>query len=423
MSKGFVGVASDMKEYESRQDMLRDLVSPGATIAEIGVFAGDFAEWILKTLQPKTLYGVDPYTSTIGVMGSGNVDGYKMEYYELELLHGFVKQRLSSYPAFVQKREFSGDFFAKQDDGSLDAVYIDGDHSLEAVKADLTAARFAVKEGGWIFGHDYSLHPTKGNPEIKHVTQEAVDAFCQEHGLTVYALSNDGIRSFAIRNEHKYKICVVSLSDRHELYSKTFPLFHRYAEKHSYSTSLYGEVLDKERHPSWSKIPALKLALQENKYDYVVWMDDDIVITNPDISLSSFIDKYNFRKSKAVVLVSSDMPNEPSTAMNCGIFFVKAKEAATMTLLNSAWAYADVCPILKQNLSWEQEAFNFLYRFISREEFLIIPLPNFQATTRFQGNQDVVWKPGYFAAHLNNGPLPMKLMTFSLLQKTCAFLQ
>lgn len=423
MSKASQILRSGMKEYASRKAMLADLVSPGSVLAEIGVFAGDFADWILKTLKPKTLYGIDPYTSTIGVMGSGNEHGYGMEYFELDLLYGFVKNRLSPYPAFIQKREFSGDFFKNQDDGSLDAVYIDGDHSLEAVKADLTAARFAVKEGGWIFGHDYSLNPEKGNPEIKHFTQEAVDAFCNEHGLSVYAVSNDGIRSFAIRNDNKSKICVVSLSDRYELYSKTFPLFQRYAEKHGYDLKLFSESLDKERHPSWSKIPALKLALQENKYDYVVWMDDDIVITNPEISLSYFIDKYNFRKSSASILVSSDMPNEPSTFMNCGIFFVKTASEASIPLLNSAWSYADACPLIKHHLSWEQEAFNFIYRFGKREDFHIVPLPNFQSTTRFTSNQDVTWKPGFFAAHLNNGPLPMKLMTFALLQKACAFLQ
>ncbi len=412
-----------MKEYESRKDMLADLIGPGAVLAEIGVFAGDFADWMLKTLKPKTLYGIDPYTSTIGVMGSGNEHGFGMEYFELDLLHGFVKNRFAAHPEFVQRREFSGDFFKWVDDGSLDAVYIDGDHSLEAVKADLNAARFAVKEGGWLFGHDYSLHPERGNPEIKHVTKEAVDAFCQEHGLTLYAVSNDGIRSFAIRNERKYKICVVSLSDRAELYSKTFPLLHRYAQKYNYDINLYGEVLDKERHPSWSKIPALKLALQENKYDYIVWMDDDIVITNPEIPLSHFIDKYNFRKSNAVVLVSADMPNEPSTFMNCGILFVKTSSPNTLPLLHTVWSYGEACPMLKHNLSWEQEAFNFLYRFSRREDFCIVPLLNFQTIARFQSNPDVVWKPGSFAAHLNNGPLPVKLMTFALLQKACSFLQ
>jgi hypothetical protein len=408
-----------MKEYASRKEMLQDLVPPGATLAEIGVFAGDFSDWILKTLKPKKLYGVDPYTSTIGVMGSGNEHGYGMEYYELDLLRNFVVQRFRDAPEVELRREFSHPFFESLTDGSLDAVYIDGDHSFEAVRSDLEDARHAVKEGGWIFGHDYALHPEKGNPEIKHVTKSVIDEFCAKHGLTVYAVANDGLQSFAIRNVNKYKICIVSVSDRKELYSRSFSIFQSYAEQHGYELRLHLEALDKERHPSWSKIPALRLALQEGSFDYIVWMDDDIVITNPEIPLSHFIDKYNFRKSSACVLVSGDIPTEPSTWMNCGIFFTKAKSPKTLALLASAWAYGDLCPITKQHVSWEQEAFNFLYRFGEREAFQIVPLPNFQATARFQADPSLIWKPGFFAIHLNNGQLPIKLQTYSLIKRLC----
>jgi hypothetical protein len=410
-----------MKEYASRQDMLADLVPADATVAEIGVFAGDFSEWMLKHLKLKKFYAVDPYTSTIGVMGSGNQDGFDMEYYELKLLQGFVQTRLGHYPAFEQRREFSHSFFESQDDGSLDAIYLDGDHSFDNVRGDLENARRVVKEGGWIFGHDYDTHPEKGNPAITHAVKPVVDEFCEKNGLTLYALSNDGVRSFAIQNTKKYKFCIVSVSDRPDLYTKTFPLMQSYCKKHSYNLHLHTSVLDKDRHPSWSKIPALSLALQENAFDYIVWMDDDIVITNPDIPLSHFVDKYNFRKIKATVLVSADMPNEPSTVMNCGILFLKAKSPIANALLQSVWQFADMCPMTRIGFSWEQEAFNFLYRYGDREDFSIIPLPNFQAPARFQFNQTVTWKPGYFSAHLNNGALPIKLQTFELLKKVCKF--
>ena len=410
-----------MKEYATRQEMLADLVPTDSVLAEIGVFAGDFSEWMLKHLKPKKLYGVDPYVSTIGMMGSGNQDGFNMEYFELELLRGFVQSRLQPYPAFEFRRVMSGRFFDEIDDGSLDAVYIDGDHSHETVKADLEAARHAVKEGGWIFGHDYAVHPEKGNPEITHTVKKVVDEFCETYSLSIYAISNDGIQSFAIRNTKKYKFCIVSVSDRPELYSKTFNLMHTYCGKHGYDLQLHRTILNAKRHPSWSKIPALQLALQDSTFDYIVWMDDDIVITNPDIPLSYFVDKYNFRKLKATLLVSADMPNEPSTNMNCGILFVKAKKSSAQSILESVWQYGDAFPLTRKGFSWEQEGFNFLYRYGDREDFCIIPLPNFQAPARFQFNQELTWKPGYFSAHLNNGALPIKLQTFALLKKVCNF--
>lgn len=411
---------SIMKEYESRKDMLLDLIQPGSTIAEIGVFTGDFAEWILNTLKPKKYYGVDPYTSTIGVMGSGNQDGYNMEFYENELLYHFVKNRFYNFPEAEFIRDFSHHFFERTANGSLDAVYIDGDHSESAVKSDLELARKAVKEGGWIFGHDYEIHPTRGNKDIKNVTKNVVDDFCKEHNLEVYAVANDGILSFAIQNRKKYTFTIVSVSDRPELYLKTFLLMEQYVEKHKYKIQLHYKSLCEDRHPSWSKILALQKALETIDTDFVVWMDDDIMITNPEISLSSFVDNYGFNNVKAFTMVSSDMPNEPSTFMNCGIMFFKTKGEdleKTKKILGDAWVYGDVSPLIKKDFSWEQEAFNFFYRYGYRDQFLIVPLPNFQGITKFDVDPKVTWKPGMLSAHLNCGGTEKKIQMFHLINK------
>ena len=42
------------------------------------------------------------------------------------------------------------------EDGSLDFVFIDGDHSYDGCKRDIAAWTPKVKLGGWIGGHDYS---------------------------------------------------------------------------------------------------------------------------------------------------------------------------------------------------------------------------------------------------------------------------
>jgi len=43
-------------------------------------------------------------------------------------------------------------------EGLADMVYIDGDHSLEAVKEDIKGWAEWVRPGGVVFGHDYALH-------------------------------------------------------------------------------------------------------------------------------------------------------------------------------------------------------------------------------------------------------------------------
>ena len=45
------------------------------------------------------------------------------------------------------------------EDGSLDVVYIDGDHSYGGVMRDLTGYAPKIKRGGLIMGHDYTIHP------------------------------------------------------------------------------------------------------------------------------------------------------------------------------------------------------------------------------------------------------------------------
>ena len=389
--------------------MLKDLILPNSVLAEIGVFTGEFTQYIVDNLLPAKLYGVDPYISGIGVMGSGNEHGFNMEYYNLEVLCGFVKNRFHKNEKLILKRETSNDFFKSLEE-PLDAIYIDGDHSPDTVLSDLEAARIAVKEGGWIMGHDYAIS-SKGNPEITHYIKDVVDAFCIKHGLTVHALAEDGIMSYAIKNINKYKICIVSLSDRPELSNYTFPLMKEYANKHNYSLVLHNKVLC-DRHPSWSKIPALKAEIK--KYDYVVWMDDDILLTDLDKPLSFFIDTYGFRKSNASMMVSSDVQGEKSTLMNCGILFLKP---TAESLLDNVWIIGENNKLLLNGFSWEQEAFNFCYKFTNPHAFMIVPQPNFQTCARLYIDPALSWKPGHFAAHLNVGGIQEKLETMKLLAK------
>ena len=54
-------------------------------------------------------------------------------------------------------------------DGSLDLVWIDADHSYEAVKLDIASWLPKVKAGGIIAGHDYTPH----YPGVMQAVQEA----------------------------------------------------------------------------------------------------------------------------------------------------------------------------------------------------------------------------------------------------------
>jgi hypothetical protein len=83
-------------------------------------------------------------------------------------------------------------------DESIDAIYIDGDHSYEGVKKDLESAYSKIKRFGWIMGHDYEMNMTKAKKEYKFGVRKAVDEFCSKYNLKIFAKAMDGCVSYAI---------------------------------------------------------------------------------------------------------------------------------------------------------------------------------------------------------------------------------
>jgi SAM-dependent methyltransferase len=134
----------------------------GAVCAEIGTWRGDFAERILESRRPRVLHLIDPWEHRQedayerAMFGGGTHDGQA----EMDEIHRSVRERFRSNIERGQvhvQRSRSLDAAASFADGSLDWVYIDGDHTYEAVKADLDAYYRAVKPGGFLAGDDYGV--------------------------------------------------------------------------------------------------------------------------------------------------------------------------------------------------------------------------------------------------------------------------
>jgi hypothetical protein len=118
------------------------------TGAEIGVYRGLNSLSILQTLNIKKLYLIDPYTFfNDGYINFGNGD-INME---------IAKDRTANYKDKIvwitkKSKEALALTYIPFD---FDFVYIDGDHSYDAVKQDIEGYFERVTLGGIIGGHDY----------------------------------------------------------------------------------------------------------------------------------------------------------------------------------------------------------------------------------------------------------------------------
>jgi hypothetical protein len=90
----------------------------------------------------------------------------------------------------------------------------------------------------------------------------------------------------------KIGICYLSIGDKY----KTITQWSRrnkisYCNKHGYTFIQDESVYDQSKTIPWSKIPLILKYIDE--YDYIVWVDADMLIMNSAIKIESFIDKYS----------------------------------------------------------------------------------------------------------------------------------
>ena len=173
---------------KTREELVQKL-PPGVVCAEIGVFEGEFSDFIHRTVRPSLLYLVDLFQ---GPMISGDKNGENIKTIQLEHSYQALLAKYHSNPEISLFRGRSELFLSLLPDNHLDFIYIDGDHQYAGCRSDLELARKKVKRGGVIAGHDYC-------PQFPGVMR-AVDEFSAHHGLTPEFTSEDRCASYWIVN-------------------------------------------------------------------------------------------------------------------------------------------------------------------------------------------------------------------------------
>lgn len=153
-----INVVELLRGFSSRQKLWEKFLSTQHTrvMAEIGVWKGDFAANILKSIPHlETYYMIDPWANLPDWNKPFNVtpEVFDQIFHEMntatvfaahkrQILRGRTKEVIGMIP-----------------DESLDFAYIDGDHTLRGITIDLIKIWPKIKMGGFIGGDDFTSTP------------------------------------------------------------------------------------------------------------------------------------------------------------------------------------------------------------------------------------------------------------------------
>ena len=149
--------------------------------AEVGIGYGFHAKQILDDTNIERLYLIDPMKF---YPNDGWAKDVQYRYKGFDNLIENIKKHLSihedRYTWYLQPSVETTN--EQVEDESLDLVFIDGDHSFNAVSKDLPLWWSKLKKGGWMLGDDYIIAAVKN----------AVDNWASKVGLTVQFLYKEG---------------------------------------------------------------------------------------------------------------------------------------------------------------------------------------------------------------------------------------
>ena len=167
-------------QEESRRDRVRGRLlaslPKGGAAAEIGVWEGNFSRRILEICAPRELHLIDPWLYMPEFSNTGF--GKKKNEHLMEQRYHKVVADFAGDPRVKVHRATSEEALSKLPDGSLDWVYIDGNHNEPFVGQDLALCLQKVKPDGIIAGDDYNWM----SDELGAPVRRAVQAVMAELG-------------------------------------------------------------------------------------------------------------------------------------------------------------------------------------------------------------------------------------------------
>lgn len=167
-------------DYKDLYSEFSSLLTDSKTFVEVGVWKGKSISFLATDLKQSnkkpTLFAIDTFKGTAGDPGHrGMIDSLQvslLDHFKENLKH----LEIDDYVNIIKKDSVEASEMFQNE--TIDIIFIDADHSYEAVKKDLEAWYPKVKRNGIIAGHDYLGDHWPG-------VKKAVDEFFVDKNTTV----------------------------------------------------------------------------------------------------------------------------------------------------------------------------------------------------------------------------------------------
>lgn len=170
------------------RNILRRIPSGSVRGAEVGIYKGEMSAELLFGHRQLFLYMVDSWADQWQQPAAYRATRDSHAHVALREQERYMARAIQVTAFASERRQVlrmtSAEAAAAIQAGSLDFVFLDGDHSYEGVIADVAAWLPVLKPGGLLSGHDYC--PGYG-PDKRYDFKviDAVDALVAKHGWTL----------------------------------------------------------------------------------------------------------------------------------------------------------------------------------------------------------------------------------------------
>jgi hypothetical protein len=184
-------------------------------------------------------------------------------------------------------------------------------------------------------------------------------------------------------------LCTLSIGDQYKSivkYSNKIKMDYCKRYLYDYRDDEDEGIVDKSRPLAWSKVNLISRCLEEG-YEYVVWMDADAYIMNPDVRLENII--VNFSKDKDMLMCIDTVDT-----LNSGVLFIKNTEWSK-AFFKHLYTMTDFI----NHSNWEQGALIDMYKnntMDTKNHILVLPKTQQRLFNSYYG----MYKQGDFIVHL-----------------------